>query len=447
MTEQPLDLKRSMHIVRRHWILVCLIALLGGLAGAAYTVYKPPLLSSSALVEVSAPASGTLTQVVIAGADEKVLAGGLRGAAPGTSVLTLRKLIKVSSPAPGVLSITAEGKTAALAERTANAVANSYIAYVNSSTSASGTSASSTRTPGSGAGGLNLRASMFAAATIATGPSLVTSLLTSGGIGALVAGMIGAVAALALSRRDRRLRLRNEIADAIGVPVLASISGHHPGSVAHWSGLLDNYQPSAADAWRLRGALHHLGLADVAAIRMGAGRSVTVISISSDKRALAIGPQLAAYASTLGLPTMLVIGPQQDAGPTAKLRTACAAMARSLRRRGGLRVVVADSDQPAQLPGAMLKVVIAVVDGRAPQFETAIGTDLAVLGVSAGATTADELALVAAGAGAAGLEIAGILVADPDETDPTTGRIPHMGRNARQMRPTRLTGTTTETGL
>ena len=112
MTEQPLDLRRSLRIVRRHWITVCLIAVLGGLCGAGYTLYRPPLLSSSALVEVSASSSGTETQAVIAGTDQDVLAGALSSLGPGMSMLELRKVIKVATLAPGILSITGEARTA-----------------------------------------------------------------------------------------------------------------------------------------------------------------------------------------------------------------------------------------------------------------------------------------------------------------------------------------------
>ena len=45
---------------------------------------------------------------------------------------TLRTTIQVKSLTSNILSISAQGKTAAQAERTADAVANSYVAYVNS---------------------------------------------------------------------------------------------------------------------------------------------------------------------------------------------------------------------------------------------------------------------------------------------------------------------------
>ena len=59
-------------------------------------------------------------------------------------------------------------------------------------------------------------------------------------------------------------------------------------------------------------------------------------------------------------------------------------------------------------------------------------TTATVLGVSAGAATAEQLARVAASAAADGRDIAGILVADPDPADHTTGRLPQLARPAHR---------------
>ncbi len=63
-----------------------------------------------------------------------------------------------------------------------------------------------------------------------------------------------------------------------------------------------------------------------------------------------------------------------------------------------------------------------------------------MLGVSAGAVTAAQLAGVAVSAAADGRQIDGMLVADPDPADQTTGRVPQLARPARRRMPTRLTG-------
>ena len=71
--------------------------------------------------------------------------------------------------------------------------------------------------------------------------------------------------------------------------------------------------------------------------------SLTVLSLSTDPRSLALGPQLAVFAASQGIPTALVIGPQQDADATATLRTACAVPpSASSKRLGHLRVIVSD---------------------------------------------------------------------------------------------------------
>jgi capsular polysaccharide biosynthesis protein len=430
MSDQPLDLRKFLHILRRYWIVIGLTAVLGGLAGALYSLHNPPLASSSAVVEVStASNSVTATQAVIADTDEAVLSTAVRQADPGLSMATMRKRVKATGLAPGVLSIRAEGTTAAQAERLADAVAQGYISYLGSSG--------------------KLQAQMVSPATVASGWSLLAALITSACIGGLGGMLIGSIGSLAFGRRDLRLRRRDEIANAIGVPVVASMLAEQRRTSARWRKLLESYSPGASDAWRLRGALHQLRLADGAATQIGSdrGRSLTVISFSSDRSALGLGPQLAVYTASLGLQTLLAIGPQQDASATAALRAACAALAASSWRKGNLRLAVADNAaESPQLPEAVVTVVVAVVDARAPRFESAIRTSAAVLAVSAGTATADDLARVAASAGAAGLEVSGILVANPDERDPTTGRVPHIGRAPQQLKPLRLTGTTTEAG-
>jgi hypothetical protein len=95
----------------------------------------------------------------------------------------------------------------------------------------------------------------------------------------------------------------------------------------------------------------------------------------------------------------------------------------------------------------VLTVVVAVVDGQTPQDATdVIRTTATVLGVSAGAATAEQLARVAASAAVGGHDIIGILVADPDPADTTTGRLPQVERPAQRRRPTRSNGAVMETG-
>ena len=79
-------------------------------------------------------------------------------------------------------------------------------------------------------------------------------------IGALVGALIGVIVSLAIGRSDRRLRARDEIANSIGIPVLASVPVGHPSDAAGWTKLMEDYKPTAVHAWQLRTALQQLGM-------------------------------------------------------------------------------------------------------------------------------------------------------------------------------------------
>ena len=394
--------------------------------------FRPPRRRRGAAQAGAASINPALaTQIVIASSDP-VLESALRTVDPSMSLQTLQSRVQVTNVASSdILSIRAEGKTAAQAEDTANAVANSYVAIVNSRNSPGG----------------QVQARVLEPANSATGPSLSSRLPITGGLGALLGALVGAIAVLAFNRRDRRLRKRDEIADSIGVPVLASIRVAHPSGAAGWTKLLADYEPGAVDAWRLRKALQYLGLADVNpnGSQPGSGSSLEVLSFGFDSGALALGPQLAVFAASRGIPTALVVGPQQDVNAAATLRAACAAPPAPSRRSSQLQVIVRDHDSGTRPPDAALTVVVAVVDGQNPQVADTTRTTATVLGVSAGAVTAEQVARVAASAAAAGRDITGILVADPDPDDHTTGRLPQLARPAHRRGPTRMTGTTAET--
>ena len=429
MSDQPLDLRRSMQVIRRRWSSVSLVALIGLGAGGAYTVWKPPLLSSNALVTVSTTTSAAVaTQVVIADSDSILTSALPHVSPPGMTLLKLRSLVKVSSLSQSIISITASGKTASDAEQTANAVTNSYVVYTQANSKVE-----------------KVTASVLDRASAATGHSRTSVMILTAVLGALLGLIIGSIIALSFGRKDRRLRQRDEIADAIGVPVLASLPVIHASDAAHWIKLLDDYAPSVADAWRLRNALQYLGLFDTRypQARHHGGQSVTVVSLSTDKRALALGPQLAAFAASLGVSTVLSIARNEESSVTATLRVACTAQAP--KRSGNLRTIVADHEEPDWQSDARLTVVVAVVDARNPSVASSAPTSVTILGVTAGVATADQLARVAASAAAHGSSIDGILIADPDPTDPTTGRIPQLVRPARNVQPTRLSGISTET--
>jgi capsular polysaccharide biosynthesis protein len=472
MSQQALDLRRVIQIVRKHRKILEVVIVLGLLTGTAYAALKPPMKSSTALVvipELSAPSaqsaamdsggsSGTsdiymATQVVIAGSDA-VLADALPRVSPAMSLQALQRNVRITSVAgSSVISFTASGSTAAQAKTTANAVANSYIAYTNSGTNPIGSVSASSGTNPIGNVAANsgtipigkLSAKMLESAAIATGPNIPESIVSYGLIGALAGAILGFIGSLAVGRNDRRLVERDAIANSIGTPVLVSLPVGRPADAASWSKLFDKYEPTDVHKWGLTRLLQHFGItgAEAGNGACGPAFSLTVVSLASDPKALALGPQLAAFAASRGIPTALVTGPQQDVNATATLRTACTAPAGSPGRRKLLQLVVSDDGYLDQVRAAFV-VVVTVVDGRAPSMPGTARTTATVLGVSAGAATADQLARAAAAAAADGREIAGILVANPEPTDKTTGRIPRLVPALRRPVPTRVTDAPTE---
>ena len=447
MSQQALDLRRSIQIVRRHRLLVGIMVVLGLLAGGAHAVLNPPLVTSTALVllpQSAGAAAGaaaaanndssdpyTATQEVIAQSNP-VLLGALPQVLPVMSVNELSNVVVIGSATPYIISVGAKEKTGADAAATANAVAQSYIRYIGSTSSPGGRVLAQLLQPASGYTGAGQLKKFVSYGIYAL-------------LGALLGALIGSVVAVAITRRDRRLRERDEIANSIGVPVLASFPVGHPSNPGEWTRLLEDYKPGALHALQLRKAIQQLEMASTDK-NFGDGNdkwSFTVLSLSSDRAALALGPQLAIFAASQGIPTALVVGPPQDMTAMATLRTACAASSTSSKRPGHLQVVVSDEDMEAQRD-VTLTVVVAVVDSRSPQVPATMRTTATLLGVSAGTASADQLARVAVNAGSDGREIIGILVADPDSADATTGRLPQLGRRGHRRTPTRTTGIATE---
>jgi capsular polysaccharide biosynthesis protein len=188
----------------RSWTAVGALTACGLLAGIAVAALHPPMLTSTALVVLPASASSTqssgsaeqstispytATQMVIADSNQ-VLAGALPFVRPAMSLGKLRSVVQVASVAPYIISVSVKERAAADAEATANAVADSYVAYVNSPSSPIG----------------HVTAQMLAPAVHATGRPLPTDLLITGGLGALLGALIGAIDAVAFSRSGRRFR-------------------------------------------------------------------------------------------------------------------------------------------------------------------------------------------------------------------------------------------------
>jgi len=421
-----MDFRRFLQATRQYKLVVALVALVGIGLGIAYSVLSPPMLTSQARVYVQFPdtraGQGSIQNQVLLADGQDILETAGESLNPPVPLDVMEKRVSVTQLTPQILGISGSATKASQAEAMANAVASAYQSFV-------------TKKPQQSAGAVG--AQVMESASIAKG-SVLRARIEDGLLGLILGLLGGIVIALVLSRSDRRLRRRDDMADAIGIPVLASIPVQRPSDASGWTRLLDTYEPAVVDAWSLRKALRQLGLTDFSGVGK-AGTSLTVISLAGDKGGLALGPQIAVFVASLGIPTSLVVGPQQDPNATATLATACGATAATPSGRPFNMRIGASVDRPA---GAVLTIVIAAVDGKAPDLTGTMRTTATVIGVSAGSATAEQLAKVAVNAASDGREIAGIIVADPDPTDPTTGSVPQPERPTHHRMPTRMTGPT-----
>ena len=162
------------------------VAAAGLLAGILFAVLQAPTYTTTTIL-LTSPVYSPATQVVMA-RSAPVMAGALHRLDPGESVRDLRSRVQVKSLTSRVLSFSVQGDTASQAVLTANAVADSYLAYVRSISP-----------PGPGPGAV-----LDPPLSSAEQPRS-TRLFVSGGLGALLGALIGAIGAQAFSRRRRQL--------------------------------------------------------------------------------------------------------------------------------------------------------------------------------------------------------------------------------------------------
>lgn len=291
------------------------------------------------------------------------------------------------------------------------------------------------------------RSMVIQAATPPIGPPLLQRLVTWLPLGALAGAALAAMIILMAARRDPRAVLRDDIADAVGSPVLAAVRSRAQRNVSGWSNLLETYEPSPTEAWSFRQVLRALappgakGESRSGEGRPGEGRrpwkldhplSVLAVSMSGDVRSLAVGVQFAAFAASLGIVTRL-----EHFGVQEQAATLWAALAtdRVSEPRPGLLLPGLSEDQAVEL-----HIVLTVVDRREPTLRGAPDADATLLTVTADTATAEELAHVALAVDDAGRRVNGIVVADPDPSDRTSGRYTLEERVRRVPLPMRVTG-------
>ncbi|GAB3819187.1 Wzz/FepE/Etk N-terminal domain-containing protein [Kribbella italica] len=403
MSTQELDVRKSWRAIRRQRRVVAIVAAAGLLAGIGFALLQPPLHTATSMVvlppppatdaEKAAGAQSIETQVFIANS-EPVLKSAGQNLSPTLATDVVRDRVEVVAVTQDVLQIDARGTSTQQAIQLANAVAEVYLVFVSTDQ----------KLPGDL--GKKTGARILEEATTARGGNLAVHWTIFGLLGALLGAVAGSIGVLAKARGDRRLRLRDEVSDAVGLPVLASVSAYRAENVADWAHLLEHYTPTAVEAWSLRKTLHHLGLD----VKGGAPVSLTVLSFAGDDKARPLGPQLAAFATSIGLSTAIVVDNHQE--PPGKVA---------------------------------LSIHLVVVDRETPQPAGAERTTSTIVALSAGTVTAEELARLAVAAAADGREIDGLIVVDPDPTDRTIGRVSSSSRRTGSRLPTLLTGTARRT--
>jgi capsular polysaccharide biosynthesis protein len=415
MRQPALDLRASRAVLRRRWIWIALLVVLGVCGGLCYAIADRP--EPRAAVQVQLP-DRTLSGADLITTDTKTLesvatySGVLTPAAasvtPPIAVDQLERLVSATIQGDNILRIEVRAASANQAVGLATAVAGQYRKYVAHSL-------------------VDGPTKQLGSATIIPPPSRTARIGEFALIGLLAGLLLGAVAFLAQSRQAHRLRRRDEIADAMGVPVLASMNAEVHKDVADWISLLERFEPSALNALILRRVLRHVVPADFAG-----PFTVHVMSLAGDKPAVATGPELALFAAKSGIRTRLAPTENLALEP---LIAACAALRTSNHaghqlltlgtereeRKGPLGRPMRWDDDPA-LVEPQLVISVLAVDPSHPELPSVSGP--AILALSSGFAFAGDLARVTQASAAAGLEIEGIVVVNPDASDSTTGLLP-----------------------
>jgi hypothetical protein len=265
----------------------------------------------------------------------------------------------------------------------------------------------------------------------------------------LIGLFVGMVVAFGVGRKDRRLRLRDEIARATGAPVLASLSAVRHQTSEELLGLLDHLEPNVIDKANLRRLLDELGverrpgLDEAVSSQNGQkgqiapngqngqsahhdGVGVHAIVLAGDDQAVAAASEIPAFAASIGLPVALVVA--GSSASTQQLAIACAA--RDPLEVGAARPnLLTYASTPGKAPGGVaLAVTLEVVDPLTldvGDVEPATGVpgrhETALLVVSSGYAKPEDLEVVALAAEHHGRPLLGVVIAGPESSDKTSG--------------------------
>ena len=283
-------------------------------------------------------------------------------------------------------------------------------------------------------------ASVIQNASPAERPGLIQHIAILAGLGAAVFLLLAAVYVVLTGRKDRTLRSRDQIADAIGVPVVASLESRAVRSATGWSELLQGYSPHNVDRWALRQLLRLVTPGTPGSLIRNPdpeaeSQPVVILTVSNDHAALSAGPQFASFVASTGVSTELVAAQSHETANA--LWAACSRLPGQAEIRSGLAVTVR---QDVRHHGDLV-VLLAVLDRRNPElYLYRADNAVTLLAVTAGSVTAEDLANVAVASDNARHPLDGIVVIDPDPLDRTSGRLLPADRVQHIPLPTLMTG-------
>ncbi len=235
------------------------------------------------------------------------------------------------------------------------------------------------------------------------------------GAGALAGLLIGSVVILVWYRRDPRPMTRDELAEALGTPVLLSLAVSARRSTKDWIAFLQRYQVGAAEQWSVRRTLRELRVSD------GGESNLVLLTFAGDPAGVTQAAQVALAAVTSGLRTSFAVIADDDS--MEGLRAACMQFdGNESGGRPGLEVHVGVPPDRDVMPD--LTVTAIVLDTDSPQLSAVRPRGDTVLSVSAGFASNEQLARVAILASGNGEILQGIFVANPVPGDRTHGRFP-----------------------
>lgn len=435
-----------------------------------------PGSSTNAVAASAATGNSATTDIAIA-TSSSVLAPAISKVHPPVSLDEAEQRVTAVSNASNIVGINAAGTTPNQAEALANAVARQLVAFVTSSSgNAGGTALARPEAQATQLSkqinqlnrriqsvkaaltrpGLSSAASVQDTKTLATlNTSLTNSTLElanvnneiasanlDGGIAnvgteviqqatsasppsltdRVVVILLGAIVGLALGlllvflrRRDPRLTSRDEIAEAVGVPViLSSVVGRWRAN-SDWLEMLQHHQPGTVERWNVQKAIRTLGLAGEEHSRL------MVISLIGDAASIAATCQIAIASAASGTRTSLLVT-SDDESSTRLSNASSILSARSEVARPNLTIEHEPQREGTNDEHAGLSILSVVLDPEHPELPVEFTNGAVTLAICSRTATAQQVADVLIFLGEKRLSVKGIFVTNPPNGDETVGR-------------------------